>query len=384
MNKLSNWRRARNAWLLVIALTTVTLLRHAPPEPTARGSSANATTALLARDDASGFARADRGRRFVFPRDHGAHGEYRTEWWYFTGHLANDAGREFGFQLTLFRFELAPRSTPSPSAWRTPRVMLGHFALSDLANARFHAHERLARAHPAIAGATSAPARVWLDDWYIEHAPAAVGESGRWHLRAAQGDVVLELVLDDEAGVVLQGDAGLSAKSAAAGNASYYYSMPRLAAAGGLTLDDDTFDVRGSAWLDREWSTSALDRTQQGWDWFALQLDDGANLMFYRLRDAHGDMGTASAGSLQSADGTVHRLGPDDVEIVETGTWTSPTTGIRYPQGWRLVVPAHDIELALDARMPAQEWRQRFRYWEGAVSATGSHTGRGYIELTGY
>ncbi len=384
MNDWKLRRYARNAWLLAIALTSAALLRHAPQEPPARGSSANATTALLARDDASGFARADRVRSFAFPRDHGAHGEYRTEWWYFTGHLASDTGREFGFQLTLFRFELAPRSTPSPSAWRTPRVMLGHFALSDLANARFHAFERLARAHPAIAGATAAPARAWLDDWHIEHESDTGSGNGRWHLRAAQGDIALELDLEDTAGVVLQGEAGLSAKSAAPGNASYYYSMPRLAAAGELTLDGAAFDVRGTAWLDREWSTSALDRTQQGWDWFALQLDDGANLMFYRLRDAHGQMGAASAGSLQTADGTVHRLGPDDVDIVETGGWTSPTTGIRYPQGWRLAVPAHDIELVLDARMPAQEWHQRFRYWEGAVSASGSHTGRGYVELTGY
>jgi len=375
-------RRARNAWLLAIALTSIGLLWHAPPPPV--GSSATATTALLARDDAGGFARAEQVRSFEFPRDHGAHGEYRTEWWYFTGHLANDAGREFGFQLTLFRFELASRATASSSAWRTPRVMLGHFALSDFANARFHAFERLARAHPAIAGAASAPARIWLDDWHIEHKPDATGVPGRWHLRAAQGDVALELDLGDEAGVVLQGDAGLSAKSATPGNASYYYSMPRLAATGKLALDGAAFDVRGDAWLDREWGTSALDRTQLGWDWFALQLDDGTNLMFYRLRDARGAMDAASAGSLQATDGTVQRLGPEDIDIIETGSWTSPTTGIRYPQGWRLLIPAHGIELDLSARMSAQEWHQRFRYWEGAVSATGSHTGRGYVELTGY
>lgn len=374
---------ARTVWLLAIALTSAALLWHAPTPPSRRSSAAG-TTALLARDDTSGFAHADHVRSFTFPRDHGAHGEYRTEWWYFTGHLANAAGREFGFQLTLFRFELAPQTTPSPSAWRTPRVMLGHFALSDFANARFHAFERLARAHPAIAGAAAAPAHAWLDDWHLEHEPDAAGGPGRWQLRAAQGDVALQLELHDEAGIVLQGDAGLSTKSAAAGNASYYYSMPRLAASGELALDGARFDVRGSAWLDREWSTSALDRTQQGWDWFALQLDDGANLMFYRLRDAHGAMGAASAGSLQATDGTVHRLGPDDVDIIETGSWTSPTTGLRYPQGWRLVIPAHDIVLVLTTPLPAQEWHRRFRYWEGAVSATGSHTGRGYVELTGY
>ncbi|MEQ8662896.1 MAG: lipocalin-like domain-containing protein, partial [Gammaproteobacteria bacterium] len=350
--------------------------------PAPADSAAN-TTALLARDDDPGFARADRPRDFTFPRDHGAHGDYRTEWWYFTGHLAAADGREFGFQLTLFRFELASTAPASPSAWRTPRVLLGHFALSDLEAGRFHAFERLARAHPALAGSTVARAHVWLDDWVIEHLPTAAG-AGRWRLAAAQAGIELALTLDDEAGIVLQGDAGLSAKSATPGNASYYYSMPRLRASGQLRVDGKPFAVSGTAWLDREWSTSALDRTQQGWDWFSLQLADGANLMFYRLRDATGAMGPQSAGTLQHADGRVQRLGPGDVTITETGAWTSPASGIRYPQGWRLEIPAHGLSLALTARLADQEWRGRFRYWEGAVAVQGSHEGRGYVELTGY
>ncbi|MEQ8230181.1 MAG: carotenoid 1,2-hydratase, partial [Gammaproteobacteria bacterium] len=247
-------RRLRNTWLAVIALASLALLGDlltpAPPPP--RADSAANTTALLARDDDDGFARAGEPRAFVFPRDHAAHPDYRTEWWYFTGHLAADGGREFGFQLTLFRFEIASAVPDSPSAWRTPRVMLGHFALSDLSGQRFHAFERLARAHPAVAGATTARAHVWLDDWTIEHVESAAG-AGRWRIGATQDDVALELELVDTAGIVLQGDDGLSAKSAAAGNASYYYSMPRLHASGRVAVDDSPLAVRGSAWLDREW-----------------------------------------------------------------------------------------------------------------------------------
>jgi predicted secreted hydrolase len=367
-------------WLLVgVALTTAYLLGAGNTPQTAQERDDDPTRYLRGPD--AGFARALAPRHFDFPADHGAHDDFRSEWWYFTGHLGAADGRRFGFQLTLFRFELATTTTPSASAWRTPRVMLGHFALSDVAAARFHHAERLQRAHPAIAGVRDAPLEIHLDDWSIRRHP---GAAERWTLAARGDEAAITLELEATSAIVLQGDAGLSAKSASPGNASYYYSIPRLAARGTVTSDGATTAVDGSAWLDREWSTSALDRTQRGWDWFALQLDDGANLMFYRLRQADGSIDPHSAGSLQHADGTVERLAAGDVSIVESAWWRSPASGIRYPARWRLAVPRAALVLDLVPALAAQEWGGRFRYWEGAVTVAGSRTGRGYVELTGY
>ncbi|MGR8919563.1 MAG: lipocalin-like domain-containing protein, partial [Gammaproteobacteria bacterium] len=340
--------------------------------------------AALAAPAASGFKRAERKRTLEFPRDHGAHVGYRTEWWYFTGHLDDASGGSFGFQLTLFRFELDARDDASVSAWRTPRVILGHFALSDLAERRFHAFERLSRALPGIAGVSAAPRGIFLDDWSIEH-----HDDGDWRLHAAQQGIELTLSLTPASALVAQGDGGLSQKSSLPGNASYYYSVPRLAARGQLELDGATHAVAGEAWLDREWSTSALDRGQQGWDWFALHLDDGASLMFYQLRRTGGGVDPHSAGSYVDADGHLVRLAHDDVVATPLRYWTSPRTGTRYPRAWRLSVPALELELELEARFASQEWRGQFRYWEGAISVSGTRAataiaGRGYLEMTGY
>jgi predicted secreted hydrolase len=374
---------SRARWLLLVAcvaLALVLLRGHGTVAPPLRGED-SAIAALSADADDHGFARAEAPRPFVFPRDHAAHADFRSEWWYFTGHLRDAAGRPFGFQLTLFRFELAARTSPSASAWRTPRVLLGHFALSDIEGQRFHAFERMSRALPGIAGVSETPPAVWLDDWRI-----ALDGDGRWHLHAAQQGQALDLVLDEKSAVVLQGEQGLSRKSAARGNASYYYSIPRLAAQGTLTLANGRHEVSGEAWLDREWSTSALSRQQAGWDWFAVQLADGASLMFYRLRQHDGGSDAFSAGTYVDGAGRQHALGANDVRITAQGRWTSPHSGRRYPQGWRLEVPAHRLDMQLAPRLADQEWRGRFKYWEGAVSVTrdGQAAGLGYVEMTGY
>ncbi|MGE0487263.1 MAG: lipocalin-like domain-containing protein [Gammaproteobacteria bacterium] len=374
-------RRDRPKWwfLVAVALTTTWLLGGDQPTDRARPRDDDPTRYLRGPD--AGFARALAPRTFDFPSDHGAHDAFRSEWWYFTGHLGTANGRRFGFQLTLFRFELAPTTITTTSAWRTPRVMLGHFALSDIAAARFHQAERLQRAHPAFAGVRAEPLEIHLDDWSIHRLP---GTAERWTLAARGDGAAIALELEARSAIVLQGEAGLSTKSATPGNASYYYSIPRLAAHGEVSVDGTTLAVEGDTWLDREWSTSALDRAQRGWDWFALQLDDGANLMFYRLRDAAGGVDPHSAGSLQSADGGVERLAAGDVSIVETAWWRSPATGTRYPARWRLAVPRAGLVLELVPELADQEWRGRFRYWEGAVTVAGTRTGRGYVELTGY
>ena len=344
-----------------------------------------AIAALSAPHAAAGFARAARARPLVFPQDHAAHPDFRSEWWYFTGHLRDATGRPFGFQLTLFRFELAaqqaPSALPSASAWRTPTVLLGHFGLSDIASTKFHAFERLSRALPNVAGIKLTPPAVWLDDWRIEQYGADA-----WRLHAAQDGVELTLELDAASAVVLQGEAGLSRKSAAVGNASYYYSIPKLTARGSVRLAERKYEVTGEAWLDREWSTSALSRQQSGWDWFALQLADGGSLMFYRLRQRNGDTDDYSAGSYVDATGKQHRLAAQDLRIAARGSWQSPHSGRVYPQGWHLELPAMKLTWDLAPRLLDQEWHQRFHYWEGAVTVTqdGQPAGLGYVELTGY
>lgn len=379
-------RHRRNSAIAVCAflLTAAGLLWRGPVPPETSSGASDTAIALLAAPAADAFARAHTPTDFSFPRDHGAHPDFRTEWWYFTGHLQDAQRREYGFQLTLFRFELdagvAADHDPAASAWRTPRVMLGHFALSDLAGGRFHAFERLSRAVPGIAGALTAPPRIWVDDWEIGF------DKNTWQLQAAQDDIALTLALDADAAIVRQGEQGLSRKSASAGNASYYYSMPHLAGHGQLKLNGQVLEVHAHAWLDREWSTSALDKNQQGWDWFALQLDDGASLMFYRLRLAGGRTDPLSAGTFVDADGRITRLAAGDVMLTATAHWLSPATGIRYPAAWRLEIGPANKVLEIKPRLAQQEWTRGFRYWEGAVSVSsgGAVVGRGYVELTGY
>ncbi|HEX5789471.1 MAG TPA: lipocalin-like domain-containing protein [Woeseiaceae bacterium] len=338
--------------------------------------------ALGAGDDA-GFAKALEPREFVFPDDHGPHPEFRNEWWYVTGNLDSENGRRFGYELTIFRVALAPDAPASPSDWRTNMLYFAHFAVTDAAAAEFHAAERYARGAAGLAGAAADPFRVWLYDWRIEALP-----SGAWRLAANDADVRLEVTLDAMKPPVLNGKAGLSQKSAEPGNASYYYSVTRFDTNGRLALGGDTFTVAGTSWLDREWSTSALAPDQAGWDWFALQLDDGSDLMVYALRRRDGTIDAESAGTFTAADGSATQFARDEIRIDVTDRWTSPRGGT-YPAGWRLAVPSLGLALEVEPVVADQELDTLVRYWEGAVDVSGTRggspvAGRGYVELTGY
>ena len=283
---------------------------------------------LLGSNDAAGFEKAIEPRDFVFPDDHGPHPGFRNEWWYVTGNLDGDGGRRFGFELTIFRFALTPALPPAESAWRSNQVYIAHFAVTDADRERFFAAERFSRGALGLAGAASSPFRVWIEDWSI--AATDAGPPEQWRLQASDPGFAVDLALTAAKAPVLNGNAGLSQKSAEPGNASYYYSMPRWLTDGSLTLGDDTFSVSGLSWLDREWSTSALGADQLGWDWFALQLSDGSDLMFYNLRKLDGSQDEQSAGTWIDPDGTSLHLDRDDVEITVTDTWASPQGGI-YP-----------------------------------------------------
>jgi predicted secreted hydrolase len=342
----------------------------------------------LAGSDTAGYERALQPRPFDFPADHGPHPGFRTEWWYVTGNLTAESGRDFGFQFTIFRNALAPDAPDGASDWSTNQAYMGHFALTDVAGGRFHAFERFARGAAGLAGAQAGPLRVWLEDWTLE---ASGPGTFPLRLEAGQGGVGLELELASGKPVVFQGDRGLSQKGPEPGNASLYYSLTRMPASGTVVVDGDTLEVRGDAWLDREWSTSALAAGQVGWDWFALQLDDGWDMMIYQLRRADGVADPLSDGVLVDPDGVrVPLEWGTDVVVEPTGSWTSPLDGAVYPSGWRITVPDRGWDLRVEPRIPDQELDVSFRYWEGAVAVVGNGEGgdpvegRGYVELTGY
>jgi len=339
--------------------------------------------------DSAGFARALAPRPLSFPADHGPHPDFRTEWWYYTGNLRTAAGRHFGFQLTFFRVALAPGvvltagAGPRASAWSTRQLYVAHFAVSDITGGRFHAFSRSSREALGLAGASASPFRVWLEDW------SAAGDGSSARLRAAEGDVAVDLEVSAAKPVVAQGDRGLSRKGPEPGNASFYYSLTRMPARGVVRLGRETLEVSGEAWMDREWSTSALGPGVEGWDWFALQLADGRELMFYLLRRRDGTIDPFSAGTLVAADGTTRALEPGDVRVETLAYWTSPRSGVRYPARWRLSVPSAELWLEIEPRLADQELLVGTRYWEGAVAVAGSAAdrpiaGQGYVELVGY
>jgi predicted secreted hydrolase len=342
-----------------------------------------------AASDAAGFQQALPGRAFVFPRDHGPHPDFRHEWWYVTGNLDAANSERFGFELTFFRFALVPPSIPpTPSAWRSGEVYMVHFAISDVAQRRFRFAQKLSRAALGLAGAEAQPLQVWIDDWSLTEPEPAATPQRPWHLHAAEPGYEVSLTLAPLGAPVLNGAAGLSMKSANPADANYYYSIPRVAVHGRLLRGTETLEVHGLAWLDREWGSGGLGANEEGWDWFALQLDDGTALMFYALRDRGGGRDPHSAGTWVESGGASRALADADVAIAATGEWRN-SEGARYPAGWRIRVPSLALDVSVRPVLADQELKTSPPYWEGAVDASGTragHTvsGRGYVELVGY
>ncbi|MCB1032760.1 MAG: carotenoid 1,2-hydratase [Acidobacteria bacterium] len=345
---------------------------------------------MLGGGSAAGYERALEPRPFDFPSDHGPHPGFRNEWWYLTGNLEGRNGEAFGFQLTFFRIALAPPGAMPAgrsSKWATDQLYMAHFALSDVSGGTFHAFERFRRPALGLAGAHARPFAVWLDDWRLE-GPKDGEEPWPLRLQAAEDGAGLDLSLTDVGGRVLQGDRGHSPKGPGIGNASFYYSYPRLEARGTVAAAGREVEVEGTAWLDREWSTSALGDGVVGWDWFSLQLDDGRSLMLYRLRRRDGSQDPWSDGTLVDADGSAHRIEMKKVRLQELDHWRADD-GVRYPSRWRLSLPNEALELTVLPRLADQELRLTVRYWEGAVTVSGTSRGNpvagaGYVELTGY
>ena len=336
---------------------------------------------VLGGTAAEGFDRAEKPRRFAFPEDHGPHEGFRNEWWYFTGNLKTPKGRIFGYQLTFFSAALTPAAVQRESAWGSNEVIMAHFAVTDVDGRRFRFAERFSRAALGLAGAGGRPLSVKLEDWSLL-------ETSRrpWGVKLAAADagMAIELDLSGLKPEVLNGEGGLSRKSATPGNASYYYSIPRMATSGTIRVGGESFRVKGLSWLDREWSTSALDRDQQGWDWFALHLDDGRDIMYYQLRKKDGSVDPFSSGTLVGAEGGSRHLKREEVRLEALSWWKSPKSGASYPSAWRMRIPAQGIDLEIAPRLADQELVTGFIYWEGAVAVRGSVGGSGYLEMTGY
>ncbi len=333
-----------------------------------------------------GWTAALSPREFNFPEDHAAHDDYRIEWWYYTGNLAAEDGRRFGYQLTFFRTGLN-KEPRNPSRWTVRDLYTAHFAVSDFGAKQHHCFQRNSRQGVGQAGAATDHYEVWNGDWRVW----LDGDSHR--LQAVAGDVVLDLELLPAKPPVLHGELGLSQKGASAGNASHYYSLTRLTTTGEVRIGGASFTVEGSSWMDHEFSTSFLEPGQLGWDWFSIQLDNGKELMLYRMRRKDGTTDPFSSGSLIETDGRLTHLTAANFSLTPRKTWTSAATGAVYPLSWNIDVPSLGYDLEIRPAFAAQEMTTNdttgISYWEGAIEvvgdqAAGKITGRGYMELTGY
>jgi predicted secreted hydrolase len=336
------------------------------------------------------FQRAEGTRAWRFPADHGQHPGYRLEWWYYTGILRTAQGRAFGYQVTFFRQGLTPEPPRRESAWRVHSLYLGHAALSDVQARAFHQAGRVGRDSLGLSGAAAHRLQVWLGPWRADPVP---GDPHGAQLTADAGGFALRLLLRAEKAPVLHGEGGLDRKGAAPGQASWYYSLPRLRTEGTVVLDGRTQAVTGESWMDHEFGTRQLGPEEAGWDWISLRLGDGYDLMLYRLRQRDGGTGPASHGTLIDPQGRAQTVRLTAAALEPRRWWESPATWGRYPVAWRIDLPERALSLEIEPAFEAQEVRPGrgvpFGYWEGAVSARGTHgghavLGEGYLELTGY
>lgn len=331
---------------------------------------------------AAAFQPALPGFEFEFPRDHGSHPAYRTEWWYYTGHLRTAAGRRYGFEVTFFRAGVSREERGS--AWDLRDLMPAHFAITDVEQRDFRFYEKLNRASPFTADAAEGKLDVFNEAWR-----ATTNPDGSWRLVAKQGDDSLDLVLRTRKPPAVHGENGVSVKAQGIGYASHYYSMTRLEAAGTVNGQRAT----GQAWMDHEFGSAVLRENQQGWDWFSIQLDNDAELMLYVIRRTDGTPDVTSSGSLIASDGRVIHIRHDQMRITPLARWKSPQSGATYPVRWRVEVPSFGVSVEVTPLLNAQELltkgSTRVTYWEGACDAVGTFGGVGvrgeaYVEMTGY
>ena len=407
--KQERWRAycGLGALIVVCGLTPLVLRARAGAVITATQTKATKSPQLVtptrlslrkAGRAAPQFALALPGYRYAFPRDHGSHESYATEWWYYTGHLQGSGGQRFGYQVTLFRVALAPQTPPRASHWATRDVYFGHLALTDASGGRYLFCDRISRGALGLAGAdragTSQP-RVFLGSWQVRFS----GTQGQIQTVQASGKSQdgtpfgVALKLSSSLAPTLQGENGVSQKSAGLGHASHYYSYCRLASSGSVMVGNQKLSVDGLSWFDHEFGSNQLAANQVGWDWFSLQLNDGRALMLYRMRRKDGSDDPYSSGTLVDANGRARHLKLADFAIRATKTWRSPHSGATYPVRWTLTLPREGLSLDVSPALNDQELQTTrssgVTYWEGACDVAGTQNGRplrgqAYVELTGY
>ena len=346
------------------------------------------SAAAVAAQQDGAWGHAEPGRVLRLPADHASHPEYRIEWWYYTGNLTSTDGRRFGYQLTFFRIGVDP-SPANPSRWAVRDLFMGHLAVTDIGARRHRAVERLSRPGVGWAGARTDGYRVWIDDWSVEL------QNGRHLLTAASATppFAIDLSLAEGKPPAFHGDGGFSQKGSQAGNASHYYSLTRMPTRGTIRLGDERVDVEGASWMDHEFGSSFLEKSQVGWDWFSIQLDDGEDLMLFQLRGSEGLIDPRSSGTVVARNGHTSSLASEAFTLTPGRRWASPTTNASYPVEWRIDAPGQNLALTVKAALDAQEMHAGLQsgvaYWEGAVDVGGTRngrpvTGRGYLEMTGY
>lgn len=328
------------------------------------------------------------GWRFTFPRDHRVHREFKTEWWYYTGHLKGSEGQTFGYQVTFFRVGLNPGQPPAGSSrWEIRDVYLAHLAVTDIKNKTFLYQEKASRGNLGLAGADGDHYRVWVEKWQV------IQEGSNHRLVAGDGELSLSLKVNPTRPPVIHGVGGISQKGFGVGQASHYYSLTRLETKGILTVKGQAIPVTGLSWMDHEFGSNQLQDTQVGWDWFSVQLDNGLDLMIYQLRHSDGRVDPNSSGTLVRPDLKTIHLSQPEINLQVLRFWKSSRSGATYPASWEVYLPQHDLKLEVVPLLADQELMTskstRVTYWEGAVRVKGTYKGRsvegkGYVELTGY
>jgi predicted secreted hydrolase len=404
--KLSFWQIITIPILVGLALSWILF-----SEPKAKIEATISAAQALSGSDTEGFTQALAPREFVFPGDHGAHPGFKTEWWYYTGNLFTEEGRQFGYQFTIFRNQLSPSDADfarinqeepvsmnpeeegaRDSEWSTNQLYLAHFAISDVSKKDHVFDERYSRGTAGLAGASVDPYRIWLEDWEITRVKDSKASDERFQMRIKaemSNGTALDIVLKPQKPLVLQGEEGYDKKGGEDGNASYYISFTRMQTEGLLKKEGESLAVSGLSWMDHEWSTSALDSGQTGWDWFSIQLSNGYELMYYQIRNIDPDLAPQTTGSLVTPNGQKRDLDQGEVRLEVLEYWASPHTGARYPVQWTLAIPSEELEMDVTTVFDDQEMTVSVQYYEGALQVSGKFRdeaidGNGYIEMTGY
>ncbi|MEP6685459.1 MAG: lipocalin-like domain-containing protein [Verrucomicrobiota bacterium] len=330
---------------------------------------------------------AEPGWQFEFPRDHHAHRDFKTEWWYFTGNILDAEGHRFGYELTFFRQGIRPPVERDPNASRfvVDDLKFAHFAITDVSGKAFRFEQKTSRGTFGEAGFDEGSSLAWIDNWTL----ASRGENA-FDLMAESQEGTIHLHLRAAKSPVVHGENGVSVKASASGHASHYYSIPRLETTGEFFGNGKSHPFRGESWFDHEWATNQLAPNQSGWNWLCLQFDDDTELMLYQMRLTNGQIDPASNGTFIAANGTATFLPKASFEMKPTEFWTSKASGARYPIGWKVEVPSQQLNFSVRPVLADQELAlTALTYWEGAVDAVGTCasraiTARGYLELTGY